>query len=93
MTQYWSDKFFLIYRIIFYHIYYKLFEVTLLTKFIGRDTPSSQITEGEEVGQGGGGEEQRQLEFVQPPPTTKQSRFDIDDKFGKFQIKKLMEGE
>lgn len=57
----------------------------------GRDTPSSQITEGEEVGQGGGGEEPRQLEFVQPPPTTKQSRFDIDDKFGKFQIKKLME--
>uniref|UniRef100_A0A1B6FZC8 Receptor-mediated endocytosis protein 6 homolog n=1 Tax=Cuerna arida TaxID=1464854 RepID=A0A1B6FZC8_9HEMI len=54
----------------------------------GRDTPSSQMTEGD-----GGGDEPRQpLEFVPPPTTTKQSRFDIDDKFGKFQIKKLMEG-
>ncbi|XP_054272396.1 receptor-mediated endocytosis protein 6 homolog [Macrosteles quadrilineatus] len=54
----------------------------------GRDTPSSQMTEGD-----GGAEEPRQpLEFVPPPTTAKQSRFDLDDKFGKFQIKKLMEG-
>jgi hypothetical protein len=27
-----------------------------------------------------------------PPPPNKQSRSDIDDKFGKFEIKKLLEG-
>ncbi|KAK6641198.1 hypothetical protein RUM44_012907 [Polyplax serrata] len=55
----------------------------------GRDTPSSQITEGEE---GRGGEEEirgsanehRQV----VPSVSKQSRSDIDDKFGKFEIKK-----
>lgn len=55
----------------------------------GRDTPSSQMTEGD-----GQGDEPRQpLEFVPPTTTAKQSRFDLDDKFGKFQIKTLMEGE
>lgn len=55
----------------------------------GRDTPSSQMTEGD-----GGGDEPRQpLEFVPPTTTAKQSRFDLDDKFGKFQIKPLIEGE
>lgn len=56
---------------------------------LGRDTPSSQITEGEE---GRGGEEEirgsanehRQV----VPSVSKQSRSDIDDKFGKFEIKK-----
>ncbi|XP_075226485.1 GTPase activating protein and VPS9 domains 1 isoform X2 [Lycorma delicatula] len=61
----------------------------------GRDTPSSQLTEGEEGGaQVSVGVEPRQasLEFVPSSQTAKQSRFDIDDKFGKFQIKKLIEG-
>lgn len=55
----------------------------------GRDTPSSQITEGEE----------RQLEVRQvylPPPQSmisKQIRSEIDDKFCKFEIKKLLEGD
>ncbi|XP_020296298.1 GTPase-activating protein and VPS9 domain-containing protein 1 isoform X2 [Pseudomyrmex gracilis] len=56
----------------------------------GRDTPSSQITEGDD-GRAGG--EVRQLDL--PPPTipTKQSRSEIDDKFCKFEIKKLIEGD
>ncbi|XP_034936042.1 receptor-mediated endocytosis protein 6 homolog [Chelonus insularis] len=56
----------------------------------GRDTPSSQITEGDDVRAGG---EARQLDL--PPPTipTKQSRSEIDDKFCKFEIKKLIEGD
>lgn len=55
----------------------------------GRDTPSSQVTEGEE----------RQLEVRQvylPPPQSlisKQIRSEIDDKFCKFEIKKLLEGD
>ncbi|XP_048505942.1 GTPase-activating protein and VPS9 domain-containing protein 1 isoform X2 [Athalia rosae] len=55
----------------------------------GRDTPSSQITEGD-YGRAAG--EARQLDL--PPPTipTKQSRSEIDDKFCKFEIKKLIEG-
>lgn len=63
--------------------------------FIGRDTPSSQITEGEEgpggVLRGPTGEPRQPLDFP-PPPPNKQSRSDIDDKFGKFEIKKLLEG-
>jgi hypothetical protein len=62
---------------------------------IGRDTPSSQITEGEEgpggVLRGPAGEPRQPLDFP-PPPPNKQSRSDIDDKFGKFEIKKLLEG-
>ncbi|XP_066994190.2 GTPase-activating protein and VPS9 domain-containing protein 1 isoform X2 [Anabrus simplex] len=61
----------------------------------GRDTPSSQITEGEE-GPGGlrgsTGEPRQPLDFP-TPATNKQSRSDIDDKFGKFEIKKLLEGD
>lgn len=56
----------------------------------GRDTPSSQITEGDE-GRVGEGEEIRSnvTEHRQPVPTvSKQTRSDIDDKFGKFEIKK-----
>ncbi|GFG38782.1 hypothetical protein Cfor_08237 [Coptotermes formosanus] len=60
----------------------------------GRDTPSSQITEGEEgpggVLRGPTGEPRQPLDFP-PPPPNKQSRSDIDDKFGKFEIKKLLE--
>jgi hypothetical protein len=59
--------------------------------FLGRDTPSSQITEGDEVGQAGASTRQ-QLDFNPPPPQNKHSRFDIDDKFGKFEIKTLIEG-
>lgn len=56
----------------------------------GRDTPSSQVTEGEE---------RRELEVRQvylPPPQSligKQIRSEIDDKFCKFEIKKLLEGD
>ncbi|XP_033227479.1 GTPase-activating protein and VPS9 domain-containing protein 1 isoform X2 [Belonocnema kinseyi] len=56
----------------------------------GRDTPSSQITEGDDGRVPG---EARQMDL--PPPTmpTKQSRSEIDDKFCKFEIKKLIEGD
>ncbi|XP_012287140.1 GTPase-activating protein and VPS9 domain-containing protein 1 isoform X2 [Orussus abietinus] len=56
----------------------------------GRDTPSSQITEGDDGRAAGEG---RQMDL--PPPTipTKQSRSEIDDKFCKFEIKKLIEDE
>lgn len=56
----------------------------------GRDTPSSQVTEGEE---------RQNLEVRQvylPPPQSligKQIRSEIDDKFCKFEIKKLLEGD
>ncbi|OXU23185.1 hypothetical protein TSAR_004014 [Trichomalopsis sarcophagae] len=56
----------------------------------GRDTPSSQITEGDE-GRGAG--ENRQLDLTPPTIASKQSRSEIDDKFCKFEIKKLMEGD
>ncbi|XP_073993752.1 GTPase activating protein and VPS9 domains 1 isoform X2 [Rhodnius prolixus] len=57
----------------------------------GRDTPSSQITEGEEVVPAGSSV---RVEFNPPPPhkISTQPRFDIDDKFGKFEIKTLIEG-
>ena len=60
-----------------------------LNKLTGRDTPSSQITEGDE-GRGVG--ENRQLDLAPPTISAKQSRSEIDDKFCKFEIKKLMEG-
>lgn len=51
----------------------------------GRDTPSSQVTEG-------GGEVQH---FTTPQMTKilNKTRSDIEDKFCKFEIKKLMEGD
>ena len=55
----------------------------------GRDTPSSQITEGDDTR---GGNENRQLDLAPPKIPTKQIRSEIDDKFCKFEIKKLMEG-
>ncbi|XP_011863145.1 PREDICTED: GTPase-activating protein and VPS9 domain-containing protein 1 isoform X3 [Vollenhovia emeryi] len=56
----------------------------------GRDTPSSQITEGDD-GRAAG--EVRQLDLPPPNIPTKQSRSEIDDKFCKFEIKKLIEGD
>ncbi|XP_076233243.1 GTPase activating protein and VPS9 domains 1 isoform X2 [Calliopsis andreniformis] len=56
----------------------------------GRDTPSSQITEGDEGRVVG---EARQLDLPPPNIPTKQSRSEIDDKFCKFEIKKLIEGD
>nr|XP_034194503.1 GTPase-activating protein and VPS9 domain-containing protein 1 [Osmia lignaria]XP_034194504.1 GTPase-activating protein and VPS9 domain-containing protein 1 [Osmia lignaria] len=56
----------------------------------GRDTPSSQITEGDE-GRAAG--EARQLDLPPSNMPTKQSRSEIDDKFCKFEIKKLIEGD
>jgi len=55
----------------------------------GRDTPSSQITEGDDGRVAG---EVRQLDLPPPNIPTKQSRSEIDDKFCKFEIKKLIEG-
>lgn len=49
----------------------------------GRDTPSSQV-EGEE-------RDQRPLDL--PVTAQKQNREDISDKFGKFEIKGLIEGK
>lgn len=59
----------------------------------GRDTPSSQITEGDEGVRNAAVEPRQNYDFPPPPPPTKQSRSDIDDKFGKFEIKKLLEGD
>lgn len=56
----------------------------------GRDTPSSQVTEGDEGRSVG---ENRQHDLSPPTAPTKQSRSEIDDKFCKFEIKKLMEGD
>jgi len=56
----------------------------------GRDTPSSQITEGDDGRVAG---EVRQLDLPPPNIPTKQSRSEIDDKFCKFEIKKLIEGK
>lgn len=61
----------------------------------GRDTPSSQITEGDDGGGGmlrGAAEVRQSLDF-HSRTQNKQSRSDIDDKFGKFEIKKLLEGD
>lgn len=63
----------------------------------GRDTPSSQIIEGEEAhsvsGAGGGGARPpSDYTPTSAPSTVKPSRFDFDDKFGKFEIKTLLDG-
>ncbi|KAL1132013.1 hypothetical protein AAG570_011623 [Ranatra chinensis] len=55
----------------------------------GRGSPN--ISEGDEIGQVGTSTRQ-QLDFNPPPPPNKHSRFDIDEKFGKFEIKTLIEG-
>lgn len=58
----------------------------------GRDTPSSQITEGET-------EEMRRIAEQQPPPPNvpvtvpKPARQDIEEKFGRFEIKPLIGGD
>lgn len=54
----------------------------------GRDTPSSQLNDNEERAL----PEARQ-QFSAPPLITKQIRSEIDDKFCKFEIKKLLEGD
>lgn len=55
----------------------------------GRDTPSSQVNENEERAL----PEVRQPFMAQPQPhISKQIRSEIDDKFCKFEIKKLLEG-
>lgn len=55
----------------------------------GRDTPSSQVNENEERAM----PEVRQPFLAQPQPNiSKQIRSEIDDKFCKFEIKKLLEG-
>lgn len=54
------------------------------------------MTEGDDGGGREGSLASRQhLEFnqrVMPPPAKATSRFDLDDKFGKFEIKTLIEG-
>ncbi|XP_058814777.1 receptor-mediated endocytosis protein 6 homolog isoform X2 [Topomyia yanbarensis] len=50
----------------------------------GRDTPSSQITEGGEV---------QQFAIPQMSKISNKTRSDIEDKFCKFEIKKLIEGD
>lgn len=49
----------------------------------GRDTPSSQVTEGENA----------QIPTPQMAKILNKARSDIDDKFCKFEIKKLVEGD
>ena len=70
-----------------------LLELTHDSDVPGRDTPSSQITEGDEGVRNAAVEPRQNYDFPPPPPPTKQSRSDIDDKFGKFEIKKLLEGD
>lgn len=49
----------------------------------GRDTPSSQVTEGDNI----------QVPTPQMTKISNKARSDIDDKFCKFEIKKLVEGD
>lgn len=51
--------------------------------FTGRDTPSSQIMENENEEAGA----MEQTVESAPPSKKKQPCFDLDDKFGKFEIK------
>lgn len=58
----------------------------------GRDTPSSQVCENEDRALVEA--EVRQVDAVQSQPSlTRQIRSEIDDKFCKFEIKKLLEGD
>nr|XP_022919979.1 receptor-mediated endocytosis protein 6 homolog isoform X1 [Onthophagus taurus] len=63
----------------------------------GRDTPSSQVTENEDAVRQPAGEVRHQEGFMERPSrnriTVKQIRSEIDDKFCKFEIKKLLEGD
>ncbi|KAF7998054.1 hypothetical protein HCN44_009452 [Aphidius gifuensis] len=60
----------------------------------GRDTPSSQLTEGGDDNRVVvGGIDVRQHDLPTPTIAEKQSRSEIDDKFCKFEIKKLIEGD
>ncbi|VVC30572.1 Hypothetical protein CINCED_3A019626 [Cinara cedri] len=52
----------------------------------GRDTPSSQVTENEDVANG------PPMPSARINPSAKQCKFDIDDKFCKFEIKSKMQG-
>ncbi|XP_047500303.1 GTPase-activating protein and VPS9 domain-containing protein 1-like isoform X1 [Penaeus chinensis] len=58
----------------------------------GRDTPSSQVTEGEEVGLRGGAENQPPAANI-PVTVPKPARADIEEKFGRFEIKPLIGGD
>ncbi|XP_066958236.1 GTPase-activating protein and VPS9 domain-containing protein 1 [Macrobrachium rosenbergii] len=58
----------------------------------GRDTPSSQVTEGEEVGLRGGAEHQPAPPNI-PVTVPKPARADIEEKFGRFEIKPLISGD
>ncbi|XP_044728501.1 serine-rich adhesin for platelets isoform X2 [Chrysoperla carnea] len=59
----------------------------------GRDTPSSQVTEGENDARQMGVEARLQFAPTAQPLINKQIRSEIDDKFCKFEIKKLLEGD
>ncbi|XP_050420096.1 GTPase-activating protein and VPS9 domain-containing protein 1 isoform X2 [Adelges cooleyi] len=52
----------------------------------GRDTPSSQVTENEDVANG------VLIPTARINAAAKQCKFDLDDKFGKFEIKSKMQG-
>ncbi|KAJ8952693.1 hypothetical protein NQ318_021009 [Aromia moschata] len=56
----------------------------------GRDTPSSQVCDNDDRVMA----EARQIDVPQPQPNlSRQIRSEIDDKFCKFEIKKLLEGD
>lgn len=55
--------------------------------YLGRDTPSSQVTENEDVANG------IPMPSARINPSAKQCKFDLDDKFGKFEIKSKMQGK
>ncbi|XP_076061882.1 GTPase activating protein and VPS9 domains 1 isoform X2 [Oratosquilla oratoria] len=57
----------------------------------GRDTPSSQVTEGEDVGLRGGPESHQAPHNI-PVTVPKSARADIEEKFGRFEIKPLIGG-
>ena len=58
----------------------------------GRDTPSSQVTEGEEAGLRGGEENQPPRPNV-PVTVPKSAGADIEEKFGRFEIKPMIGGD
>ena len=58
----------------------------------GRDTPSSQVTEGEEGGQRSG-VETRPTRHDSSVSVPKSARADIEEKFGRFEIKPIIGGD